>query len=401
MVVTGTLDSGFVRCAVARHRDTQLGARLRRRWRAFVVWTSWTPPTSTEIALVAKASLAAALSWFLAVTLTDVPDPVLAPLAAVVTVQVSVRASVRTAIQRSAAVVIGVLLAVAVGDTLGLSTLSVGLLTAASLAIAQLLLRLPRSAASQVPVSVLVVLTAVTGRQGSYGWQRVFDTLLGAAVGVAVSLALPASRLSDARQTLSRLAATLGSVLDDMAAGLQETWHTEQTTEWRRRARVTRERLVGEAKEAVGNGRESARWNIRDRTHKAELGRYEEVLPRLERTAIGVSVISRGLDDHVHLTGVEHRAMPDMAQLLGALGQLVRALVRDVLREGSKQEVERALEDVRAKRVPCVRAAFRRAQQVYGDDESFPSPDGEWLNYAALLVQVDRIVDDLSAPLPP
>lgn len=365
------------------------------------MWTSWTPPTSTEIAQVAKASLAAALSWLLAVTLTDVPDPVLAPLAAVVTVQVSVRASVKTAIQRSAAVVIGVLLAVGVGDTLGLTTLTVGLLTALSLAIAQLLLRLPRSAASQVPVSVLVVLTAVTSRQGSYGWQRVFDTLLGAAVGVVVSLVLPASRLSDARQTLSRLATTLGGLLDDMAAGLQETWHAEQTTEWRRRARVTRERLVGEAKEAVGNGRESARWNIRDRSHKAELGRYEEVLPRLERTAIGVSVISRGLDDHVHLTGVEHRAMPDMALLIGALGHLVRALVRDVLREGSKQEVERALDDVRDKRAPCLRAALRRAQQVYGDDEPFPSPDGEWLNYAAVLVQVDRIVDDLSAPLPP
>ncbi len=26
--------------------------------------------------------------------------------------------------------------------------------------------------------------------------------------------------------------------------------------------------------------------------------------------------------------------------------------------------------------------------------------EGEWLNYAALLVQVDRIVGDLSAPLP-
>ena len=27
--------------------------------------------------------------------------------------------------------------------------------------------------------------------------------------------------------------------------------------------------------------------------------------------------------------------------------------------------------------------------------------EGEWLGYAALLVQVDRIVGDLGAPLPP
>jgi hypothetical protein len=81
----------------------------------------------------------------------------------------------------------------------------------------------------------------------------------------------------------------------------------------------------------------------------------------------------------------------------------VRALGRDVLREGPDGEVEAALNEVRQRRLPCVRAAFRRAQQVFGDGGSgeLGRHDGEWLGYAALLVQVDRIVDDLSAPLPP
>ena len=188
-----------------------------------------------------------------------------------------------------------------------------------------------------------------------------------------------------------------------MGEGLNGTWTATQTTEWRLKARTARERLVDETKEAVGNGRESARWNLRDRSHRAELGRYEEVLPRLERTAIGVSVISRGLDDHVHLSGSEHRAMPDMALLLAALGHLVRALGATCSGEGPDGEVEAALEEVRQRRAPCVRAAFRRAQQVFGDGGSgeLGRHDGEWLGYAALLVQVDRIVDDLSAPLPP
>ena len=42
-------------------------------------------------------------------------------------------------------------------------------------------------------------------------------------------------------------------------------------------------------------------------------------MPRLERTAIGVSVISRGLDDHAHLGGTTHRAMPAMGALMIAL----------------------------------------------------------------------------------
>ena len=164
-----------------------------------------------------------------------------------------------------------------------------------------------------MPVSALVVLAAIASRKQSYGFERALDTLIGAGVGVAVSLALPASRVTDARQTIRRLAWGLSRVLEDMAAGLQETWTSSEAAEWRRAARTARDRLVEEAKEAVGNGREAAKWNLRDRRHVIELSRYEELMPRLERTAIGVSVISRGLDDHAHLTGGEHQAMPDMA----------------------------------------------------------------------------------------
>ena len=363
---------------------------------------SWTPPTSTEIATVAKSGLAAGLSWWIATLVTDVPDPVLAPLTALVVVQVSVRASFFTAIQRTAAVVLGVFLALAIGDALGLNGLTVGLFVAVTLGVAQLVLRLPAAAARQVPISGLVVLAAVTSDPVSLGRERALDTVLGAAVGLVVSLVLPASRLVDARQTLDRLAVSLGDVLDAMGAGLQQAWSADQTAEWRRRARTTRDRLVRQASEAVGNGRESARWNVRDRRHIAALGRYEEVMPRLERTAIGVSVISRGLDDHAHLTGTTHRAMPAMGALLISLANAIRALVQDVVAESDDADVNRALDEVRVQRDRCVRGAARRARLALEHDET-PDGDqleGEWLGYAALLVQVDRIVGDLSAPLP-
>ncbi len=73
----------------------------------------------------------------------------------------------------------------------------------------------PAAAARQVPVSLLVVLSAVASNEGSQAGRRALDTLLGAAVGIAVSLVLPASRLVDARQTLHRLADGLEGVLDD------------------------------------------------------------------------------------------------------------------------------------------------------------------------------------------
>ena len=226
--------------------------------------------------------------------------------------------------------------------------------------------------------------------------------MIGAAVGVAVSLVLPASRLVDARQTLGRLADSLISGLDAMGSGLQQPWSTEQTEGWRRQARTTRERLVSQTVEAVGKGREAARWNVRDRRHIDVLARFEDVMPRLERTAIGVSVISRGLDDHARLSGTTHSAMPAMGALLGALGRAVDAVVHEVLGEPDDTDITEALSEVQARRARCVLGASRRAQLALEHDEAadVDQLESEWLSYAALLVQVDRIVQDLSAPLP-
>jgi uncharacterized membrane protein YgaE (UPF0421/DUF939 family) len=375
------------------------GSRVRQLWQRVVDAVSWTPPTSTEIGVVAKSGLAAGLSWWIAGVVSDVPDPVLAPLTALVVVQVSVRSSVRTAIQRSVAVVLGVLLALAIGDALEWNGFTVAALVAVSLGVAELVLRLPASAARQVPISGLVVLTAASLSPESSAWRRAVDTIIGAAVGIGVSLVLPASRVVDARQTLERLGASLGGVLETMGSGLQQPWSTDQTADWRRTARTVRERVVRQAAEAVGNSRETAQWNVRDRRHVDVLGRYEEIIPRLERTAIGVSVISRGLDDHVRLAGATHPAMPAMGALFVALAGAVRASVRNVLDEADHASVARSLDEVQSRRTACLQGAFRRARLAIDHGADDAQVEGEWLGYAALLVQVDRIVGDLGAPL--
>ena len=383
-------------------RSRIFGQPAARLWRRFVTAIRWTPPTSSEVGTVARSGLAAGLAWWLAETVTDEAIPVLASLTAVVVVQVSVRESMRTALQRSAAVVLGVLIGLAIGDALELNAAIVAVLVAASLAVAELLLRLPRAAARQVPISVLVVLSAASLSPTASGWHRAVDTVLGAIVGVVISLALPTSRVVEARQALQHLTDGLSSSLMAMGSGLQHKWSTDQTEEWRRTARTVRERLVGEASTAIEGGRDSVRWNVRDRPQNELFERLDAVLPRLERAAIGVSVISRGLDDHARLSGSTHEPMGSMGALLTALGESIQALAVRVVGGAGTEDFERSLDDVRERRVRCVGGASRRARSaVAGDGDTGPeSLEGEWLNYAALLVQVDRIVADLCAPVP-
>jgi uncharacterized membrane protein YgaE (UPF0421/DUF939 family) len=363
---------------------------------------SWQKPTSAQVGLVLKSAGAAGLSWWIALRLSGVHSPVLAPLTAIISVQVSVRASLFSAVQRSGAIVAGVLVALAIGDALPVNALTVGLLVGVSLAITELVLHLPASAARQVPISALIVLTAVSESHSSSAWDRAENTLIGAAVGLGVSVLFPASRLHDAQQTLGRLTDGIASLLRDMAAGLREPWSTDQTEGWRRTARTVRDRHVDEAKEAVGNSQDAARWNIRDRRHVDELARLEEVMHRLERTAIGVSVISRGLDDHARLSGTTHRSMTAMGALLDELADAIGAVAAQALGGGDEAAVAERMHAVRERWQRCLLGARRRAREAW-EGEATPEAlqlEGEWLGYGAILVQVDRIVDDLGAPLP-
>jgi hypothetical protein len=125
-------------------------------------------------------------------------------------------------------------------------------------------------------------------------------------------------------------------------------------------------------------------------------------MPRLERTAIGVSVISRGLDDHARLVGTSHPPMPAMGALLIALAGAVRAAAQDVLGQTEGTSLAESLVEVRQRRARCIQGASRRARLAieHADEPDHDQVEGEWLGYASLLVQVDRIAADLSAPLP-
>jgi uncharacterized membrane protein YgaE (UPF0421/DUF939 family) len=347
---------------------------------------------------VFKAGLASGISYSVARYVTHVPNPLLAPATAIVTVHATAWTSVRTAVQRSIAVVVGVVVALAIGDAVPLNGLTVAILVTISLGISVMALRFSGGAANQLPITVLLVLAVVSNGQKGYGVGRAVDTIIGAAIGGLVSVALPASRLEDVREALSRLASELTALLAAMGRGVAQPWSEETTEAWQDRAQRTGRRLVRRAGDALGSGRRAARWNYRDRRRLDDLDLYEEMAPRLERVSICVSEIARDLDRTAARTPDEHAPTPTLGALLDALATAVAAYRHRLDGAHDDADLIAALEGVRARRRESQRGATRRARLAV-EASSGDAPDpvaAEWIDYGSILLQADAIAADLA-----
>jgi uncharacterized membrane protein YgaE (UPF0421/DUF939 family) len=388
-------DSAIYRLGVSRPVSA-----LQRGWISARRSLAWTPPSTTEIAVVLKAGLAAGISFSLARIVTNVPNPLLAPATAIVTVHATAWTSLRTAVQRTVAVAMGVIVALVVGDAVPLNGLTVAILVTVSLGLSVLVLRFSGGAANQLPITVLLVLAVVSFGQRSYGIGRAVDTIIGAATGGVISVAFPASRLREAHDALARLAAEVAGCLRAMGAGVQQPWPEEATSSWEDRAQRARTRLARRAVDAVGSGRRAARWNYRDRRHLGDLSRYEDMAPRLERISVGVSEIARDLDRTAARTPGPHPPMPKLGGLLAALADAVRALGHELDAPQDEHTLRTALQDVSLRRDEAHYGATRRTHLAVDADSGNaldPAAD-EWLEYSAVLVQADAIVADLLPP---
>ena len=87
--------------------------------------------------------------------------------------------------------------------------------------------------------------------------------------------------------------------------------------------------------------------------------------------------------------------LPKVAELVA--GEIRRRIINGDVQAGDPLPNEAELTALFGVSRPTLREALRLLEaDGPGDDEI----EAEWLGYVALLVQVDRIVGDLSAPLP-
>ncbi len=315
----------------------------------------------------------AALLWSLRITVAAVASyvvgtlffpgtqPLLAPLTAMLVVQVTPVSLLASGIDRVVAVVAGVSVAVAVSVVLPLSWWSLGLLIFVSITIGQAL-RL-RANLIEVAISGMLVLGVGSLAAESAAWQRIAETLVGAAVGIAANLLFPPKvpsanaglaiyGLADSVGVLLRRAADeLSHVLDDPARvqTAAETWLGEAR-------RITYE--IPRIGAALVQAEEGRRLNVRALGTPDVGPGLRHGLEALEHSAVALRGMFRAVldatSDATWLDGDEAadvllglaQTMQELAVAVETFGRLVQdeADPLSTVRFASPQDVREALE---------------------------------------------------------
>ena len=266
---------------------------------------------------IAQATLAAGAAWFVARHVIDHPRPFFAPIAAVI----SVGASFLERGRRTAELVVGVALGIAVGDLLiagiGVGMLQLMLVVALAMAVAVLVGGGPLLI-TQASVSAVLVATLQPPTSGIY-WGRFVDALVGGSLGLLVTALLPVDPVALARRALAPLLRELAATIEDVAAALAARDPAAASRALKRARAVDASDFHG----AVQAGAETARLAPRRWRERPILADFAAADPALDFTARNVRLLARGALRAVELG--EH-APPELERALHELAAAVRAL---------------------------------------------------------------------------
>lgn len=346
----------------------------------------------------AKTTLAAVLSFILAQHLGTSPAPVLAPLTALLVVQLTMYETVASGLQRVASVVAGVLIAVGVASYVGLTWWSLGAVVAASLIIGRLL-RLGAHLL-EVPISAMLVL-AVGGAEGA-ALDRVYETLIGAGVGVAVNVVIAAPLyVQPASDALGELAERMAAFLKQLADQLDAGWSRESADRMLNEARRLGDD-VAHADRTVARAQDSARFNPRIAQAREALPRLRTGLTGLEHTYVTIRNLCRSLLDRTYFVPSEQAETVYDAQVRSVLAQVLQAAADAIghvsvvtsgteAQDAARTEVDRRLSELHRRR-------DRLAELLH---EESRADRAVWQQHGALLTDLDRMRIEVEAAVRP
>jgi uncharacterized membrane protein YccC len=182
-----------------------------------------------------------------------------------------------------------------------------------------------------VGVTALLMISYGTAGNLLYLAERMGESVLGAAIGVAVNtLILPPVHLQHTREAVTALAGEVRDLLHSVADDLRGDWDTDTASHWLRAARRL-DSTVLRADDAVSWGRESVRFNIRWLVHRRR-GRtplpssFESPLSVLKEVSEQVKRITEALVTAAHQDELDGEFAAGYALLLDELAGAVACL---------------------------------------------------------------------------
>ena len=260
-------------------------ALLPSRLRDPVVWTG--------LSQLLKTVLAAVLAWVIALHVFGISQPFLAPWAALLTVHATVYRTLRRGVQQVMATVLGVLIAFAVGSTLGLDALSLGLAILVGLLLGSV--RGLRAETTTAAATALVVLTTGHSDESLMLVGRLLDTGIGIAMGLVVNLIVwPPLRDRSAARLIDVIDDRIGDLLTTMATELRRGGPAVEVAAWLARS-AELDDDIEKAWGVVRQARESARLNPRRAAPRrlAATADYDDLLERLEHAVAEIRSMAR------------------------------------------------------------------------------------------------------------
>ncbi len=346
----------------------------------------------------AKATLAAVLSFVIAQRLHTSSAPILAPLTALLVVQLTLYETVTHGLGRIVSVLAGVLVAVAVASFVGLTWWSLGAIVAVSLVVGRLL-RLGQHLL-EVPISAMLVL-AVGGAKGVAAG-RVSETLIGAAVGIAVNAVIaPPLYVQPAGDALGELADRMGAFLRGLAVALGSGWSRAAADRWLDDARALGAE-VARADRTFSRAEQSARLNPRGARAREAQPRLRTGLTGLEHCYASHRSLCRALLDRTFFVPGEQEASAFTPQVQVALGAVLMAAARAIEGVGAVTSGE-GTQDLARTELDAELSGLRRgrdelAQLLLVDPYA---DEGAWQQHGALLASVDRLRTEVEAAVRP
>lgn len=281
----------------------------------------------SSILQVLKTSVAVIAAWVLCSLLFDQAAPIFAAIAALLVVQPSVNQSIAKGLERSVGVILGVVLAYGIGFVFGRSAWVV--LAAIVLALVfSWALKLGPGSANQIPISAMLVLS-LGQLEVSYAVDRILETIIGAAIGLAVNvLIVPPVLLQPAHLAVARLAREVAAAMERLADALRVSTSSADLEEMLVKARTLRA-TRDTATEAVARGAESLTLNPRRSRHRTVLEGDALLLARLTILVTRVLGMTRAVHDNYRPSLIADPAIVEIAEELRRAAHDVRLLGRE------------------------------------------------------------------------